>query len=210
MKVVLSTAYWPNLLYFSQLLNAEEVIIEQHEHYPKQSYRNRTEILSANGVLPLSIPVMHGSSKQETKDVLINYSERWQIRHWRAITSAYRNSTYFEFFEDEIRRFYFERFDQLLEYNLQQLLLIRKILKTNIIWNLSSKYLPEYSLHKDLREQIHPKLKPELALNLLKPYYQTFGDKFGFVQNLSILDILFNTGLESLNYLRLERKNNRP
>src|SRR5688572_3856586 len=99
MKVILSTAYWPNLLYFHHLMNSEEVLIEQWENYSKQSFRNRTEILSANGVLSLSIPVIHTSSKQLTRNLRINYKENWQIRHWRAITSAYNNSPFFEYFE---------------------------------------------------------------------------------------------------------------
>ena len=201
MNVILSTAYWPNILYFSILLNAEEVVIEQHETFSKQTYRNRTEILSANGILPLSIPIQHGSSKQETKNVRISYSDNWQMRHWRAITSAYRNSPYFEFFEDEIKPFYTEKTEYLLQYNLQQLITIRKILKTDLKWDLSNEYQREYLSYKDLRDEIHPKIKTSLNAKATEPYYQTFGEKFGFVANLSLLDLLFNTGLESVRYL---------
>ena len=204
MKAVLSTAYWPNLLYFSTLINSEEILIEQYEHYGKQSFRNRTGILTSNGVLALSIPVVHEAPKQQTKDIRINYREKWQIRHWRAITSAYNNSPYFEYFEDEVKQFYTEQKEYLLDYNLQQLKLIKKLLKANYEWKLTDDYQVEYSSYTDLRELIHPKKKTELETNLLKPYYQTFGEKFGFVPNLSILDLIFNTGLGAVNYLRDE------
>src|SRR5687767_12751081 len=106
MKALLSTAYWPNLEYFYRLLNSGATVIEQFENYQKQSYRNRMWILSANGVLELSVPIEHRATKELTKDIHISYREKWQHRHWRAITSAYRNSPYFEFFEDRIRTCY--------------------------------------------------------------------------------------------------------
>src|SRR5688500_13554879 len=97
-SVVLSTAYWPNLPYFYYLLNSEKVFVEHHEHYHKQSFRNRTKILTANGVLELSIPVVKKYDKEIINTIEISYAEAWQIKHWRAISSSYKNSPYFEFF----------------------------------------------------------------------------------------------------------------
>src|ERR1041384_253338 len=107
--ILLPTACWPNLHYFFHLFRAGKVVIEQHDNYRKQSYRTRYQILSANGVLPLSIPIIHTGSRQTSADVCITYNEKWQARQWTALTSAYRSSPYFEYFEDDIRPFYTEK-----------------------------------------------------------------------------------------------------
>ncbi|MES2678299.1 MAG: WbqC family protein [Bacteroidota bacterium] len=208
MKALLSTAYWPNLHYFFYVLNAESVTIEQHENYQKQSYRNRTGILSANGPLDLSIPVKKRSLKELTKDIEISYSENWQIRHWRAITSAYKNSPYFDFFEDEIRYFYTRQFESLLNYNTEQLNLVLKLLRHKKEIILTSHFeMPADQIYEDVRFNIHPKISFEndwLVKEKLKiSYYQTFGNKFDFLPNLSVLDLLFNKGLETKDYLAL-------
>jgi len=205
MKVLLSTAYWPNLHYFFYVLRADEIIIEQFENYQKQSFRNRTQILSANRPLDLSIPVHKNGLKELVKDLHISYQENWQIRHWRAIISAYRNSPYFDYFEAEIEDFYLQPVSHLLDYNTKQLHLILKILKLkkNIQFSADYEHAPEHVI--DLRNSIHPKLDLNSDLlaahTLAKPYYQTFESKFAFAPNLSILDLLFNKGLEAVEYL---------
>ena len=99
--VLLSTSYLPNINYLSQVLNHDIVFLEKHEHFVKQTYRNRCEILTSNGKLSLSIPLVKQADKELISDKKISYTEDWQKQHWRAITSAYKNSPYFEFFEDE-------------------------------------------------------------------------------------------------------------
>lgn len=206
MNSLLSTAYWPNLHYFYYLLNSDTVCMEQFENFQKQSYRNRTTILSANGPLDLSIPVSKKNIKELTKDIEISYQENWQIKHWRAIESAYRNSPYFEHFEAEVSDLYATKHFLLLDFNLKQLELIFKILRIKKSIALTTAYEHERAGFIDLREKIHPKIDfrlDTLALDRLeKPYYQTFEAKFDFVENLSILDLLFNTGLETLGYFR--------
>jgi len=205
MNVLLSTAYWPNLHYFYYLLNTEVITIECCENYQKQSFRNRTQILTANGKLDLSIPIKNLSPKQPIKEVEISYQENWQINHWRAITSAYKNSPYFDFFEDEIYYFYSKPFKFLMDYNLEQLYLIFKLLKLKKEIALTSNYEKDPLNQFDLRDSIHPKIEFNEDVNvaqLLKtPYYQTFEAKFDFNPNLSILDLLFNKGLETKAYL---------
>ena len=204
MKSLLSASYWPNLHYFYYVLKSETILIERFDHYQKQSFRNRTQILTANGVLDLSIPVTKISVKEYTKDISISYSENWQSKHWRAITSAYKNSPYFDYFEDEIAVFYKLRYDNLLEYNLLQLKTVLKLLKLKKELFLTDSF-EKIPLNKiDTRELIHPKFsfeKDVLVVGLLnKPYYQTFENKFEFKPNLSILDLLFNKGLLTLDY----------
>jgi hypothetical protein len=205
MTTLLTTAYWPNLHYFYYLLHAGQVLIEQHENYQKQSFRNRTLILTANGVLPLSIPVKKRALKELTRDLQVSYNENWQIRHWRAIVSAYKNSPFFDYFEDEIHYFYNTRIDSLLEYNLQQLQLLLKLLKLKKQIALSAEFTKSATDAVDFRFITDPKTNfkadAEVQAILSKPYYQTFGDRPGFHPNLSMLDLLFNTGLESISYL---------
>lgn len=204
MNVLLSTAYWPNLHYFYYVLNAETITIEAHEHYQKQSFRNRTQILTANGVLDLTIPVRKKAAKELMCEQEISYGEDWQTKHWRAITSAYKNSPYFEYFEDDLKPFYTRQYNLLLEYNVQQLKTIFKILKIKKELTLTTDYKFSVDEQIDLREIIHPKTKiftdEKVGSLLRKPYYQTFESKFGFTPNLSVLDLLLNKGLETLDY----------
>ncbi|MDI1354900.1 MAG: WbqC family protein [bacterium] len=206
MNCLLSSAYWPNLHYFYYIINSEKVVIEQMDHYQKQSFRNRTQILSANGVLDLSVPVINRAPKILVKDVEISYQMPWQQNHWRALTSAYKNSPYFDFFEDDINTFYTQLFPSLLEYNRQQLLVILKLLKLKKEIQFSTNYETKIVEGSDARDLIHPKLDFRLDARvnaqLQNGYYQTFGSKFPFMPNLSILDLLFNTGLETVNYLK--------
>jgi hypothetical protein len=206
MKILLTTAYLPNLHYFFYVFNSSSIGIEQFEHYQKQSFRNRTQILSANGILDMVIPVEKKAAKELTKDITISYAEKWQNKHWRAITSAYKNSPFFDFFEEELKYFYENEFEFLCDYNLQQLQVLLKILKLKREFVFTSAYekVPKNSL--DLREIIHPKINfknDERVSNILnKTYYQTFESKFPFVPNLSSLDLIFNTGLEAVEYLK--------
>ena len=127
--VLLCTSYLPSVNYFSVLLKSEKVLIEKHEHFEKQTYRNRCDILSSNGKLSLSIPLQKLADKEIIVQKRISYKEPWQIKHWRAITSAYKNSAYFEYFEDEFKPFYFEKHEFLFEYNTSLINLILHILR---------------------------------------------------------------------------------
>lgn len=198
-RIILSTAYLPSLDYFRLLLSGKPVLIERHEHFTKQSYRNRCTILGANGPLDLSIPLVRQGDKELIGEKKISYQERWQNQHWRTITSAYKNSAYFEYFEDELKGFYEQEYELLFDYNWQLMQTILKIMRQSPQIDFTSAYekMPVNAL--DARGLIHPKKK---TLFEYKPYYQVFADKHGFVPNLSILDLLFNEGLNSLAYLQ--------
>ncbi len=192
--VLLSTAYLPNITYLSQVLNHDVILIEKHEHFVKQTYRNRCEILTSNGKLSLSIPLVKQADKELISDKKISYAEDWQKQHWRAITSAYKNSPYFEFFEDEFKPFYENKYELLLDYNTQLLQKILHILRVKKQIEFTNQFdmSPVNSL--DLRALSD--LNNSENVNL-KPYYQVFADKQGFTPNLSCLDALFNVGLET-------------
>ncbi len=201
---VLSSVYWPNLHYFYYVANAEAIVIDVHEHYEKQSYRNRCRILSANGPLDLSIPVEHPGKACSLKDVKLS-NRSWKAQHFTALKSAYGKAPYFEFFADDIKSLYAVDHETLLAFNTAQLQFILKALRLKTQVRFSNAYV-RTEQSKDLRALIHPKkdfrLDLEIAEHLQKPYYQGFSERFGFCANLSILDLLFNKGLDSVTYLR--------
>jgi hypothetical protein len=192
--VLLSTAYLPNIMYLSQVLNHEVVVLEKCEHFVKQTYRNRCEILTSNGKLSLSIPLIKQADKEFIADKKISYAEDWQKQHWRAITSAYKNSPYFEFFEDEFKPFYENKYELLFDYNTQLLQTILHILRVKKQIEFTKQYDISPSDCFDLRALSD--LNNSDSLNV-KSYYQVFADKRGFTSNLSCLDALFNIGLET-------------
>ena len=206
MNVLLVTSYWPNLHYFFYVLNASIINIEQFDNYSKQSYRNRTQILSANGILNLSIPIKKNKSEKVINSIEISYKEDWQKNHWRAITSAYKNSPYFDFFEEDLKVFYSNKYNLLIDYNTDQLKFIVKVLKQKKNIQLTKQYESNPDSVIDLRTIIHPKqsyLSDKLLANKLdQSYYQTFENKISFTPNLSILDLLFNKGLHTIDYLK--------
>lgn len=207
--ILLSTAYLPPVQYMSALLSADKVFIEAHETYPKQTYRNRCVILSANGPLPLIIPVIKPKGNHTgITEVIIDYSTGWNRNHWRAIESAYRTSAYFEFIADVIKPFYSNPFNTLWEFNNELLKAILEFLEIPVNINFTS------SFHKvepagviDFRYAISPKAKmQENSLPFIPPYFQVFEHRFGFTPNLSIIDLLFNEGLMAREILRVKEK----
>ncbi len=201
-QLLLSTAYLPPIDFFRNIKEHENIIIEQYETYPKQTYRNRCEILSANGKLALTIPVNKKNGNHTlTKDIEITYSTNWQKIHWRAIESAYNNSPFFLYYADLFYPFYLKKNKYLIDYNNELLELILKILKANLIVTLSKKYEKEPLQTIDLRETIHPKKNGTTPNKNFLSYNQVFLDKFGFVPNLSVIDLIFNEGKFCKDYL---------
>lgn len=197
-KVLLSTAYLAPVEYYEILLNAGAVCLEQCEYYQKQSYRNRCRILTANGVMDLTIPVVN-KGKQIIKDIEISEHDDWQLKHWRAIESAYSSSPFFEYYMDDILPFYLKKWKYLWDFNLEINHKIFEILELEFQFKLTSFYENSSVVFADYRNKIHPKADTNLNF---KSYYQVFGQKFGFQSNLSIIDLLFNMGPESELILR--------
>jgi hypothetical protein len=180
----------------AQVLRGPHLLLEAHEFFQKQTYRNRTQILSANGILSLSIPTI-GSPRKPIGAIQIDHSQRWQDRHWRSIYSAYGKAPYFEFFAEEVKDLIYSKEDHLFSFNKRllskclQWLQINKEVSETITW--------EKQAHEgvlDLRGLILPG-KPYPPLLNWQPlaYYQVFGKDF--VPNLSVLDVLFCTGPEA-------------
>ena len=197
---ILSIHYLPNINWFQHFLFDENVIFDQHEHFVKQTYRNRCEILSANGKLPLIIPTKKREHKQPMHTIEIENDFAWQKQHWEAIRSAYNSSPFFEHYEHHFQKFYHTEFKNLQEFNLELIKICLKLLKVEKKIILSDKYIVPINNDKDLREIIHPKTK---VATELKPYLQIFVGKFPFVKNLSIIDVLFNHGNDAINKIRI-------
>ena len=195
--LILPVCYLPPVSYFS-VLNASSASIqlEQYEHYPKQTYRNRASIYSANGKLDLIIPIQHGSKNRTAiKDVRISYEADWQRLHWASLQTAYRSSAYFEYYEDDFAPFYEQRFEWLFDFNEAQLQLLLRLLKIQKEIGHTVSYRADYLKATDFRESIHPKKRAPVTLE--GQYYQVFSDKHGFLADLSIVDLLFNQGPKS-------------
>lgn len=188
-SVLLATAYLPSLAYLREVLRADEVVLESQEHFVKQTYRNRCEILTANGKLSLSIPLEKQGDKEITSRKRISYAENWQQQHWRTITSAYKGSPYFDFFEDDLRPFYESRFELLLDYNTALLKTILHILRVKKEIRFTDRYDAISPGVQDLRYLL-PK-------GHVTPHYQVFSIGSEFVPDLSCIDALFNIGLET-------------
>lgn len=199
MKIFLSSAYFPNTQYFSIVSNCQHIVIEKYESFVKQSYRNRATIATANGLYNLIVPVCHAKSgKILTKDVKISYIENWQHQHKIAIMSAYGSAPYFEYFSDFIFDVFSKKFLFLLDLNNYILENLCKILKINYKLEFTDNF--ERQLENDYRFSISPKIKIE-NISIFKPYIQVFSDRFDFFPNLSIIDLLMNTGAEAKKYL---------
>jgi hypothetical protein len=193
-------AYSGNIQYYSLLSNFREVYLEQYAHYVKQTYRNRCQILTANGVMNLTIPVDKVSGeKMLDKDVRISSTD-WQRVHWAAIESAYNNSPFFLYYSDDIRPMYEKKFEFLLDFNLRLQEIITSLIGLDTKLVLTDSYTESHEL--DYREKLSPKYKGDTSNFIVKPYYQVFKEKFGFVENLSVFDLLFNMGNESILILR--------
>lgn len=199
-ETVLATAYLPNILYFAIIAQKKKIRIEHHETYLKQTFRNRTTILSANGPLDLTIPIVRTNGNHtQTSEIHIAYSEKWQIRHWRAIVSAYNASPFFLYYQDELEKILMDKHETLMDLNGKLLSLLIKKLKIECEISFTEDYYPILG-KQDLRIAISPK-KDMKNLALFEPYEQVFSTKLPFEPNLSILDLLFNIGPESRDYL---------
>jgi hypothetical protein len=196
-------------------LSPSVVYIEACENYQKQSYRNRCRFYAADGVQALSFPIVHegGTHKLPISEIKVDYSTPWLLQHERAIISAYRTSAYFEYYQDELFEILESRPERLFDLNMNLLKFF--IEKTGLCVDL--RITEDYSkegiviseqgkeaIYDDLREKIHPKRPNAILaeLGLEKPYFQVFSWKYGFMPDLSIMDLLFNEGPDSILYLK--------
>ncbi len=203
--MILPTAYFPNIFYLTQVLNSDVVEIDTHENFVKKTFRNRCEILTANGKLALSVPIVKPEqNKQSIQNIKIDYSTDWQKQHFKSIESAYQSSPFYEYIIDDFKFVFEEKTVFLIELN-------------NAIQAVINTYI-DFNTRFTTTKEFHPPKEPEYLRRSFKPnnpyfsnypyreYYQTFGNKFAFTPNLSVLDLLFNCGPRAKDMLIL--KNN--
>ncbi|HVN59366.1 MAG TPA: WbqC family protein [Bacteroidales bacterium] len=199
--MLLSYAYFPPVSYVSLILKAGSVTIEDKETFVKQTYRNRFRIYSANGPLSLSVPVHEGSfRKVPVNRVRIDYTKRWQPVHLGAIESSYRSAPYFEYYIDTVRSIYDQKTEFLASLDLATLQIVMDALKINVPVNLTGEYVPE-GPDEDFRYLISPKKTGISENSIFEPYPQPFSGRYGFIADLSILDLMFCMGPGSLGIL---------
>jgi hypothetical protein len=181
--------------------------VDVGEHYVKRSYRNKCSILSANGVMALTVPLSRSSSDDADlthaamKDLKVSYDDNWRHVHWQSLVSAYNMSPFFEYYEDDIKPLFERKFDYLVDLNAEAMDIVNRLLMMDdVMINVSETYIPAQTVELDLRDKITP--KTHLNDFNQKEYYQVFSEKYGFQPNLSILDLLFNLGPESRVVLR--------
>lgn len=183
--------YAGNLVYFRKISQADAIVFDVHENYPKQTYRNRFEILGPNGLHKLSIPIKKTGRRMSSGEALISYEENWQKDHWKGIEAAYRRSPYFEYYEDRFKPLFFSKPERLFDYNMGLLNLILQVLKQDIHHSISTSYQsPEECVGEDFRA--FDFRTPDTVAS--QKYIQVFNDRHAFMPNMSILDALFNLG----------------
>ncbi len=205
-KSIFSSHYLAPIEYYFHLINNPTIIIDIHENFIKQTYRNRCCLLSPNGVQNLTIPLVKSRQRKLTKNMVIAYDDNWRKIHWKSLESSYRSSPYFEYYEDEFHPFYHEKkYKYLIDFNndLNRKIIELLSIETNI--ENSTKYAENIYPENDFRNSFSPKVATKLNFT---EYIQVFGDRNGFTPNMSIVDLLFNEGPNATNYIKGLKQNN--
>jgi WbqC-like protein family len=198
---VLPLCAFPPVHWFQSALSAPSFIVDTTENYPKQTCRNRYDILGANGKLSLTIPIVgQKGQKVPTSEILI-HQEPWRKSHWISLQSAYKRSAYFEHYEDIIKHVFSTQTEKLVDFNLLALKAVSKALKLETNYTFASTYLTkeEIGADADFRDDFEPSFLPKSQT----PYLQVFSDRFAFQPSLSILDLLFNLGPKTVDHILL-------
>ena len=200
MSLVIHPTYFPNILFFSKILNHNRIFFEINDNYIKQSLRNRTLIYHANGVLKLSVPVKYSSKKnRKFKDIEICNDTNWQKKHFKSIKFAYQSSPYFEFYENSFEKLFKKKEKFLIDINLKSIALLFELIDRKLEYTFTEKYYEIYNGYTNSREISNFNFSDK-SLSF-KKYTQVFETKFGFKENLSMLDLLFNYGPNYHNFL---------
>lgn len=197
--MIFQPAYFPNIETFNAMANAPEISFETGDFFQKQTYRTRCHIYSANGLLAMNIPVKHDKKEHRfTRDVRLENDFDWQNNHFKTLQNAYRSSPYFEYFEDELSILYREKDVFLIDFLFKTIDFSFNVLELDKKYLKIEEYQPFYPQGTDKRQLIQAKVENN---STFKHYTQVFENKYGFISNLSILDLIFNEGTNALAYL---------
>ena len=204
MKSLLLPTYFPSISHFVAMAQSEKIVFEMEDNFQKQTNRNRTYIYSPNGIQLLNIPVKHSKQiHQKTKDVKIETDFDWQKQHFKSLEAAYRNSPFFEYFEDEIRPIFEKKYTFLLDLNFEAMTIVSKCLRMKFEYETTTEYFREVDSNTILDFRTLADGKKDASQ--FETYTQVFEEKHGFLNNLSILDLLFNEGRYALDYLKNQK-----
>jgi hypothetical protein len=203
--LLLDIQYLAPVQYYCLLGRYNTIYFERWEHYVKGTYRNRCYIAGHNGAQRLSIPLIKGKHDQlPIKDVKISYDFPWQHIHWQSLCTVYRSSPFFEFYEDDFVPFYQKQCKYLYDFNWQLMELVLKLLKLEVTIKATDEFEKDPDIRQlaDYRSAIHPNKKKARGTGFqLKKYHQVFEPEIGFLPDMSIVDLLFNNGPKSLEYI---------
>lgn len=201
-SALIHPAYFGNIALWSVIVKAESLLLERCDNYQKQTYRNRLYIAHNNGKLGLNIPVKHSKDgeRQKTATVSIENNFHWQRDHWRSLEAGYRSSPFFEFYEDEIKPFFDQKHKRLFDCDLESMKLVAELIGIPFQYEFTQSYAkdPDPGEIIDHRILVRSKKVPEIPT---PTYHQVHQNEHGFLNNLSVLDLLFNLGPESVSYL---------
>lgn len=199
MNVLLYPTYFPSISHYVAMAQSDSITFEVEDNFQKQTNRNRTYIYSPNGIQLLNIPIKHSKEKhQKTKDVQLETSFDWQKQHFKSLEAAYRTSPFFEFFEDELTPIFTKKHTFLMDLNFETMEIVSKCLRIPFDYKKTEEYFHEVPDCSDFRFLANGKKDS----SKFETYTQVFEDKHGFINNLSILDLLFNEGKFALDYLK--------
>lgn len=202
MNIILHPTYFPSISHYAAMLQADKITFEADDNFQKQTNRNRMYIYSPNGLQMLNIPVKHSKNeRQKFKDVRIENAFGWQKNHFKSLEAAYRASPFFEFFEDDFRPIFENKHEFMMDLNFQIFDIINDCLGVDLPFTKTEEYFHEVDDKTDFRHLVNG--KKDTFTNYA--YTQVFGEKHGFLPNLSILDLLFNEGRHAVEYLKNQK-----
>ena len=199
MNLLIHPNYLPAISQLKLIIDSKKLIFEINDNFQKQTHRNRTYIYGANGLLLLSIPVIHSQkNRKKFKDVKIAYDYDWLTQHLKSFQISYRSSPFFEYYEDKLVDLYVRREKYLYDFNLRSIDVLFDMLQINIEYDFTKGYSEQYSDILDYRNN-YKKLNSSFKI---KEYTQVFESKHGYIENLSVLDLIFNEGPNAINFLK--------
>ncbi|HEX9979384.1 MAG TPA: WbqC family protein [Flavobacterium sp.] len=202
MNILIYPTYFPSISHFAAMVQADSVTFETEDNFQKQTNRNRMYIYSPNGIQLLNIPIKHSAiAHQKTKEIRLETNFDWQKQHFKSLEAAYRSSPYFEYFEDAIAPIFEKKHTFLLDLNFETIDVVSKCLRTGFGRNKTVEYFHDVAEVTDLRLLANGKKDK----HSFEDYTQVFGDRHGFINNLSVLDLLFNEGKHALDYLKRQQ-----
>jgi len=203
MNTLLHPTYFPSVSHFVAMVQADTVIFEVEDNFQKQTNRNRMYIYSPNGLQLLNIPVKQNDRPGRLlfKDKKIEPAFDWQKQHFKSLEAAYRTSPFFEYFEDDIRPVFEKKHTFMMDLNFEVLDIVASCLGMDLKFEKTTEFFREPQGMHDYRYLANGKKDT----SQFEPYTQVFGDKHGFLNNLSILDLLFNEGRYAMDYLKNQK-----